>query len=350
MFCSQNVRMYAQLNNTISFRQAYDRSTEEFRVGNLDLAVEFSRKALEVAENDKSLIWRDVAAVRLNLAHMLKLQSDFREAVTYAEQSLRDLDAHFSTSKHEVAHALDVVAELYCELGEVKKGRECVERSLEIKQRLHGTDGFPLARSYNIRGALMLAENRIEEARSDFIRALGINVRHHGRERPVSLSVGITLSNLGGVLRTESERRVACVSLYREVVRSFEANLSNPESSWMMGVALTDLAESLLAVGVGSDLEEAKGLLTRAIHICLLTRGSHHPSTNRAASLLQKTAKERVEFCERSSEVEASDFVDTLLNECEQVIQKQMTRVSGDVIFLDQRGHVGHGHPHKPLI
>ena len=350
MCWSRKVPIYSRLNHTLSFREAYDRSTEEFRSGNLDLSVEFSRQALEVAKNDKSVIWRDIAAVRLNLAHMLKLQSDFRQAVTLAEESLRDLDAHFSTSKHEVAHALDVVAELHCELGELKRGLECIARSLEIKQRLHGVDGLPLARSYNIRAALMLAENRVEEARSDFIRALGINVRHHGRQRPLSLAIGINLSNIGGVLRTESGREDACVSLYREVVKCFESHISNPESSWMMGVALTDLAESLLAIGAESSIQEARTLLTRAIHICLVTRGSDHPSTNRAASLLQKSAQTHTQNHMRLLEVEATDFVETLLNECEQVIPKKITRVSGDVIFLDQRGHVGHGHPHTPLI
>jgi tetratricopeptide (TPR) repeat protein len=257
------------------------------------------------------------------------------------------LDAHFSNSKLEVCHALDVVAELCCELGDYNTAKERVNRAIEVKSRISGAAGIGLAKSYNIRGAIMLSEDQTAQARSDYIRALAINVRHHGRSRPLPLSIGITLSNIGGVLRKEGNRVPETVSLYREVVDSFESSLSNQENSWMVGSALADLAEALIEEGTISSLSEAKDLLTRALHIFLSTRGVGHPSTERAAALLKSCAAQEPKDTHIEVDV---NFVDTLLNECEKVVPRQEGRVSGDVLFLDRRGHVGHGHPHSPLF
>ena len=329
------------------FMDLYSKSTEEFRLGNLDLATEFSRKALAEADETKSVNWRDIAAVQLNLAHMLKLNSQFVDARVFAEKALAGLDARFSSNKLEVCHTLDVLAELCCELGDYPTASEHVIRAIEVKSRIGGTAGASLAKSYNIRGAIMLNEGQLAQARSDFIRALAINVRHHGRDRPLPLSTGITLSNIGGVLRKEGNRVSETVALYREVVESFEGSLSNAESSWMVGSALADLAESLVELGTEPAITEAKDLLTRALHIFLSTRGIGHPSTERAANLLKECGTRPVS--DATTEIDLN-FVDTLLNECEKVVPRNEGRVSGDVIFLDRRGHIGHGHPHTPLF
>ena len=325
----------------------YGRATDEFRKGNLDLSVVFSRDALKEARSNSAVAWRDVAAVELNLGHMLKLLNRIDEAKELAESALAKLDAHFSGNKREVCHALDVVAELCCDKGLNEEGLKHIDRAIELKSRLDGPSSLPLARSYNIRGALLLNLDRIPGARSDYLRALAINVRHQGRQRPLALSIGITLSNIGGVLRKDGNRIQECVSLYREVVSSFEGNLSNPEQSWMLGSALTDLAEALIDLGTENSVKEAKTLVARSLHIFLSTRGTDHPSTDRAAALLKRCAEP---IRNEDEEIETSDFVETLLNECEKILPKQESKISGDIIFLDRRGHVGHGHPHSPLF
>lgn len=330
------------------FFEFYTKAADEFRLGNLDLAADFNRKAIQAADAAKSEVnWRDVAAVRLNLAHILKLQSDFSQALESAESALKDLDAHFSSNKQEVCFALDVMSELCCEIGEVSRGLEYINRAIELKTRIGGVDALGLARSYNIRGALFLTENKIGESRSDFIRGLGINVLHHGKERPLHLSIGITLSNIGGVLRKESGRIIECEALYRDVVSSFENSMNAPGESWMVGQALSDLAEALIEQGTKSSLEEAKSHLARALHIFLSTRGMQHPSTNRATALLRACAQSDPKDETPSS---SPDFVNTLLSESEKVIPRKELRISGDILFLDRRGHVGHGHPHTPLF
>jgi tetratricopeptide (TPR) repeat protein len=325
----------------------YSRATDEFRQGNLEQAAGLSRDALKEASTNSAVEWRDVAAVELNLSHILKLLSRLDEAKDLAESALKKLDAHFSSNKLEVCHALDVVAELCCEKGLNEEALKYVDRAIELKSRQGGVASLALARSYNIRGAILLNYDRIPGARSDYLRALAINVRHHGRDRPLPLATGITLSNIGGVLRKEGGRTQECVSLYREVVSSFEVNLNNPEQSWMFGSALTDLAEALIDLGCGESKKEAKTLLARSLHVFLSTRGTDHPSTERAAVLLKQCAEPATEV---NVEHEHSDFVETLLNECEKILPKQETKISGDIIFLDRRGHVGHGHPHTPII
>jgi tetratricopeptide (TPR) repeat protein len=332
------------------FMELYTKATDEFRLGNLEKSIEFNREALKEADLNTSISWRDVAAVQLNQSHMLKLIYELVEARSLALLALGKLDAHFSSNKHEVCHALDVVAELCCELEDLKEGMKFIDRALEIKSRVDGPSGLSLARSYNIRGALLLKDDKIEEARSDYLRALGINIRNHGRERPLPLAVGITLSNIGGVLRKEKDRVSECVALYREVADCFEANVSNPEKSWMLGSALTDLAESLMDVKSKAARDEAKSHLARSLHIFISTRGMDHPSTARAAGLLRLTGQSTTEEETSPSIENSTEFVDNLLNECERIVPRKEGKVSGDIIFLDRRGHIGHGHPHSPLI
>ena len=180
--------------------------------------------------------------------------------------------------------------------------------------------------------------------RCDFIRALAINVKAYGRDRPLALPIGITLSNLAGVIGKEADRTVECVAIYREVVEAFEAR--GHGNGWMVGSALTDLAESLIIGNVG--IEEARQILTRAVHILLTTRGLDHPSTRRAENLLRECAKKDAN--ESACLEEDRKFVETLLDECEHVFPKGELKVSGDIVFLDRRGHVGFGHPHTPLV
>ena len=334
------------------FMELYTRATDEFRMGNLANSIEINRMALNEADTDSSVAWRDVAAVELNLSHVLKLVNQFEQARKLAESALLKLDTHFSSSKHEVCHALDVLAELCCELQDMETGLGYVNRSIELKSRIRGPSGVSLARSYNIRGALYLNRSMIADARSDYLRALGINVRHLGREQPLALPVGITLSNIGGVLRREEGRVNECVELFREVVDCFEFNLTSEGTSWMLGSALTDLAESLLELRNRSSLDEAKSLLARSLHIFLSTRGTDHPSTARAAVLLRECTKLESESNGNGVLMSSvsNQFVENLINECEKIIPQKEGRISGDIIFLDKRGHVGHGHPHTPLI
>ena len=332
-----------------AFITLYRKATDEFRAGNLDGSANLSNKALIQAEDDTSVAWRDVAAVQLNLAHTFKLLSRYDEALEVAEKALVALDAHFSSSKAEMCHALDVTGELCCDMGEYETAMGKVTRAIEVKSRVHGPSGLPLAKSFNIRAAIHLGQGRPEQARSDFVRALAINVRAHGRTYPLPLSVGVTLSNLAGVLKLEGGRAADCVAIYRRVVESFEGAGTEFADSWMVGNAMADLAEALLQARMG--VEEAKQLLTRSLHICLSTRGVSHPSTERAANLL-KTAASTSEALDGTKQSDGGgDFVETLLNECQTVLLPRTEgRVTGDVIFLDRRGHVGQGHPHTPLV
>ena len=329
---------------TKSFKDLYSSATEAFRNGNLELAAEFNSRALLLDEPS----WRDVAAVNLNQAHILKLLAKFPDALTTAQKGLEALDRNFSSNKLEVCHALNVVAELNCELGNFDAALKDIVRAIEIDSRIGGPvfSNPRLGKSYNIKGAIFLNQDMLAQARSDFIRALAINVSCYGRSRPLPLSIGITLSNIANVLHKEGEGAECCVAIYREVVDSFEQKQDN---SWMVGAALSDLAESLILTKTSAGVEEAKGLLARSLHILLSTRGIHHPSTEKSADLLKS-----ISTSENSPGLEtteyANDFVDTLLNECELVIPKLEGTVSGDIIFLDRRGHVGHGHPHTRLF
>jgi len=331
------------------FMDLYGKATQEFRQGNLELSIELSRKAIQEAKSSTEIFWKDVAAVQLNLAHLLKLQSKFEDAWSVATTALKSLDGHFSSNKAEVCHALDVVAELCTELGRFDEALGYTDRALELKSRLYGVSSAQSANTYNIRGTVFMNKNLLDQSRSDYIRALGINVRTHGRKQPLPLPVGVTLSNLAVVL-LRNDRIEECIAIYEDVVRSFDAAVENNTNSWMYGNALCDLAECRLRRNQSEDREEAKSLITQALHIFLITRGIEHPSTERATALL-KQATESSQSITPAVESIQINFVNTLLDEAERIVPKKGDiKISGDILFLDRRGHVGHGHPHTPLI
>ena len=336
-------------DNKSRFRELYLKATDAFRAGDLALAADCNAKALVFAEQSPQLVgWKDIAAVNLNQAHILKLSADFEAALSRASLGLAALEAHFSSHKREVCHALSVVAELNCELGNFQEALKQIDRAIEIESRISGPLTASLAKAYNISGAVALNETLTGRAMSDFIMALGINVRLHGRQRPLSLAIGITLSNIGNALRREGGREADCAAIYKEVLDSFENG--EQKESWMVGSALCDLAESLIALKTHAGIEEAKILLTRALHNFLATRDVNHPSTERAAHLLKSISNVSYVPTDETTQLPPNGFVDTLLNECESVVPQPEGRVSGDILFLDRRGHVGHGHPHTRLF
>jgi tetratricopeptide (TPR) repeat protein len=337
-------RLFCSRADPIIINKMYTDITSEFKRGNLESSVYLCMKAIEEASKESKIYWKELAAFQLNLGHIFKLQCKFKDALEISEEGLKTLDSHYSSAKLEVCHALDVVAELACELSEYKRAHEVIDRSIGIKSGMQGPSDISLAKTYNIRGTVNLNEGSSAQARSDFIRALAINVQHFGTNRPLAMPIGITLSNLVNALSREDTFDISQgVALYREVVASFEAV---EQDSWLTGSALTDLADALISSKTGKGIDEAKELLMRALHIFMTTRGLDHPSTDRAASLLKATASASFEVDEL---IEDIDFVDTLIKECENVLPKKQTRVSGDIVFLDKRGHVGHGHPHTPL-
>lgn len=329
----------------------YVNATNEFKAGNLEDCIKLNEKAIILGQSDESVAWKDIAAVQLNLSHIYKLVSEFDSAREVAEKALASLDAHFSSSKAEVCHALDVVAELCCELDDYPAATDYVARCIDIKSRMYGASGLPLAKSYNIRAAIHMRENRLEQARLDFIRALAINVRSHGRSYPLSVPVAITLSNIAGLVPESASR----ADIYMRVLEAFEA--APGTDNWIAGSAMTDLADALISL---NRIAEAKQLLTRALHIFLSTRGLDHPSTHRATALLKVASQscntdtadtQSCNTADTQATNTASSYTEECIDECEKVLlPKETGRVTGDVVFMDQRGHVGHGHPHTPLV
>jgi tetratricopeptide (TPR) repeat protein len=333
-----------------TFMNLYERITHDFKLGNLDSCVSLSEEAIQVAKQAGDVPWKDVAAVQLNLSHILKLLNRVDDATGMAKRALASLDSHFSSCKPEVCHALDVVAELCTESNEFDEALKLTNRAIELKTRLYGAHCVQLAKTYNIRGAVFFKQDQLASSREEFIRALGLHVREFGRNRPLPVPIGITLSNFAGALRRDPLKVKECVAIYRAVVESFSEANSSGSDTWMEGNALCDLGESLVESGSQAELEEARECFTRALHIFLSTRGIDHPSTSRATFLLQKTTS-IIPKLDPLNEV-IVDIVDSLIDEAITVVPPKSTdiRVSGDVLFLDRRGHVGHAHPHKPLF
>jgi len=334
-----------------TFVNLYERITNEFKNGNLDNCVSLSEEAIQVGKQSDEVPWKDLAAVQLNLSHILKLLNRHDDATPVAKRALATLDSHFSSCKAEVCHALDVVAELCAESDELEEALKLTDRALELKSRLYGAHCVQLAKSYNIRGAVFLKQDKLEASRSEFLRAFGVHLRAHGSSRPFAVPIGITLSNIAGLLRRDPTNNKDCMSLYRAVVESFSHANTDGNDMWMEGNALCDLAETLLESATQSDVEEARECLTRALHIFLSTRGLDHPSTGRATFLLQKTGQIVPKLIPVDSD-KPSDIIETLLQQATSVVPPKSSdiKVSGDVLFLDRRGHVGHGHPHTPLF
>jgi len=284
--------------------------------------------------NDGNM-WMKVASARINTAFAYKLLAEFDKALDQANEGLKILDSHFTQCKPEICHALDLTAELHIALGRHSDAQPFVSRSLGLKEAIYPPESPQLINSYNLQGAVNFSAERLADAEASFLKSIKTGVANFGYDRPLNQQLAVSMSNLAGVWRAQ-EKWQECVEAYAAVKESFEVNFG--EDSWMSAQASVDLGLSLIAAGAG---EAAREHLVKGLTILVNTSGPDHPSALAAVEGLAK-CKETPGAGNLSS-----GFLIDFFEKIPKIVRK--SGVSGDVIILDRRGHVGGGHPFSAI-
>jgi tetratricopeptide (TPR) repeat protein len=189
----------------------------------------------------------------------------FAELVAAEENLHPDGSVRLGVYLHELAGVLRAQ-------GELAGARARLERSLDIEQKVHGTEDHPdVAASLHELAGVLLAQGDLAGARARLERSLAIEQKVHGTEDHPDLAA--SLHELARVLRAQGDLAVARARLERslEIDQKVHGTQYHPD----VAASLHELAGVLLAEG---DLAGARAHLERALAIKKKVYGTEdHP-------------------------------------------------------------------------
>ncbi|MBI3268179.1 MAG: CHAT domain-containing protein [Planctomycetes bacterium] len=194
----------------------------------------------------------------------------YAEARAPAEEALALAEQKLGPGHPTTAFALNNLAVVLDELGDLPSARRLHERALAIREKVFGPAHEATAASLNNLAALLQRLGDLGAARPLFERALAITETRSG---PDSADTARALGNLGNLLRDLGDDRAA-----RPII---ERSLAIREKA--LGPDHAETSYSLLALGLllceNGDPAAARPLLARAVTIRERSFGPGHPAT-----------------------------------------------------------------------
>ncbi|MEM7246725.1 MAG: tetratricopeptide repeat protein [Acidobacteriota bacterium] len=271
--------------------------------------LEHLTRALSLAEN-RGDIDEEFARLLTETAGVLQAQGDLPEARKLLERSLEikrqvlgtELHSNYASSLHALAGVLQAQ-------GDLPEARKLLERSLKIKRQALGTELHPdYATSLHQLAGVLRAQGDLPEARKVLERSLDIKRQVLGTELHPSYSA--SLHALAGVLQSLGDLPKARALLERslDIQRQVLGTELHPDYS----ASLHSLAGVFQAQG---DLPEARKLLERSLHIDRQVLGTElHPSYSASLHALagvlraQGNLPEARKLLERSLDIQRQVF------------------------------------------
>lgn len=194
-------------------------------------------------------------------------KGDYKTAITYAEQAVRQAEKEFGKEDHQLTLVLEQLASLYSNQRFYAKAEPLLKRILAIDQKTFGTDHPDVATSLYSLATLYEKQGRYAEAEPLFRRALAIEEKAHSADQCVLASY---LEDLARVYAFEGRFANAEPLLKRALVIEKKAHgADHPD----VATALSDLATLYQAQ---IRYAEAEPLLKRALAIGEKTHGADH--------------------------------------------------------------------------
>jgi tetratricopeptide (TPR) repeat protein len=204
-----------------------------------------------------------------------------RKAADYLQQSVNVEIAQKGEVHRDVAASLHALAGVLQAQGDLPGARRLLERSLEIKAEVYGTEVHPdVAASLHELAGVLKAQGDLPGARRLLERSLEISAEVFGTE--VHPDVAASLHALAGVLRAEGD--VEGVRRTLERVIEIEALVYGTREHF--STAITEMALGTLLVEQG-ETEAGIGRLAHAHSVFLTQLGPQHPRTRRVAGMLE---------------------------------------------------------------
>ncbi|EXG82564.1 FxSxx-COOH system tetratricopeptide repeat protein [Cryptosporangium arvum] len=222
-----------------------------------------------------------IAAVRNTLGGVLQDLDDLAGARDQLEQALAVDEAAFGPDDPAVASICGNLGRVLQQMGETDAARAQLERALEIDERRYGSSHPRFAVDLNNLGRLLHDLGDLTGARRLLERALEIDEETLGSGR---YQVAMRANNLGGVLQDLGDVQGARAH-YERALTIIERSFGPQHRS--LAVVRSNLGTLLRQAGDESGAREQFAL---AVDITTATFGPDNPETQRARSLLERSA------------------------------------------------------------
>ena len=209
--------LYITLANI--YKQRLDRGETQDYQQELDLAIKYTYKALEL---QKELgLEEDVASSLNNLAYLYRSQGRYSEAEPLYIQALALKRQLLGEEHPDVATSLNNLAALYRSQGRYSEAEPLYIQALALKRQLLGEEHPDVVSSLNNLAALYDSQGRYSEAEPLYIQALALRRQLLGEEHP---SVAASLNNLALLYRSQ-KRYLEAEPLYQKALEIAELSL-----------------------------------------------------------------------------------------------------------------------------
>lgn len=234
--------------------------------GNWKAAEETLRRAHELAADLEGADSPTVAAIGLDLAHVVGLDEGRREeARALAREVLEVRERHFGPASRQVAEAVAVLATLAYQAGEFAEAEPLHRRALSIREELLGPDHPDVAQTLSRLGTTLGRLGRMTEEEPLHLRSVEIYTKVYGRDHSM---VAEGLNNLA-TLRARQGRLAEAEQTFHEAFGIYAKifGADHPRVS----IACKNLTRVLMLQG---KLGEALDFAERALSIDTAARGS----------------------------------------------------------------------------
>lgn len=177
---------------------------------------------------------------------------------TVLERGVRRIDTELETQPAVQARLLDVIGEVYLNLGRFDEAQPLLERSLDVRREMFGERHADVAQSMDHLALLHERRGEYEEAERLNRTALSLRRALYGTEHP---DVAESLNRLAGLLMHKGAF-AAAEPLYRESLATRQRLLGDDHSE--VAISRSDLA---LLLNRRGQFEEAETLARRALAV-----------------------------------------------------------------------------------
>jgi serine/threonine-protein kinase len=207
---------------------------------------------------------------------------------TVLERGARRIDTELAAQPAVQARLLDVIGEVYLNLGRFDAAQPLLERSLDMRRRIFGERHAEVAHSMDHLALLHEKTGEYEEAERLNRQALSLRRALHGDEHP---DVAESLNRLAGLLMHQG-RYEAAEPLYRESLSLRRRRLGDDHEE--VAITTSDLA---LLLNRRGQFEEAETLARRALAVHRRTYGGKpHPNVAATLSVLGTILENREDY------------------------------------------------------
>jgi CHAT domain-containing protein/Tfp pilus assembly protein PilF len=218
-------------------------------------------------------------------ANTLQGMGNYDQTIPLFERAVGIRERILGQDHHEVAAALNGIANIYLYRGEYVKAEPLYRRALTIREKALGKDHPDVAESLNNLAELYRRQGKYGEAEPLFKRAIDIREKALGKDHPDAAE---SLNNLAELYRTQGMYGEA-EPLFKRALDIWEKALGDHPNT---AACLNNLA---LLYQTHGKYVEAEPLFKRAIDILEKALGKDHPyiayGVNSLASLYQTQGK-----------------------------------------------------------